>query len=129
MFLRDLEVFFLGTAMAILLCSVVRYYRHPCLSGYFKILQCAEFKIDRFLGTGTGTCIQVRTTCGTKPLAPLIAQWFQGDFHGHLFLDIMGQVKFISTVGGRNQVIIAQFGFVFNLGLPSGFLAKNDSEG
>src|SRR5450759_5007958 len=105
MFLRDLEVFFLGTAMSILLCSVLRSNRHPCLSGYFKILQCAEFKINRFAWTGTGVRIQVCPAIGTQAFTPFITQRLEGYVHGHLFFDFMGKVYFITAVCGCNEVI------------------------
>ena len=47
-FLRDLDVFFLGTAMVFLLFPVIHFYRATALfSGYLEILQCAERKTYR----------------------------------------------------------------------------------
>lgn len=44
-FLRDLDVFFLGTAMVFLLFLVIHVLVPPLyLSGYFKILQRTESK-------------------------------------------------------------------------------------
>jgi hypothetical protein len=48
-FLRDLDVFFLGTAMVFLLFLVDTRYRATALfSDYFKILQRTECKANRF---------------------------------------------------------------------------------
>ena len=48
-FLRDLDVFFLGTAMVFLLFSSDTRYRVTALFyGYFKILQCIECESNRF---------------------------------------------------------------------------------
>jgi hypothetical protein len=105
MFLRDLDVFFFGTAM---LLSFVLYR---------EILQRSEFQVEGLPVATTVTGIEVCSAYRTEPPAFGFAKRLVRQFHDYLFTDAGGKVDLIPFITEGDKVMFPQLHLFVN-GFP-----------